>query len=112
MSDPVLLSSSPKQPPTHWKQTVILLPEEAIEETEVGFPIAIHLKMNRSTESSRRYNLELEILDAEKEEHSMPCDCILTKCILTKSHLMAMDSGAMKDESGLKIANGNEKIDD
>uniref|UniRef100_A0A336LS43 type I protein arginine methyltransferase n=1 Tax=Culicoides sonorensis TaxID=179676 RepID=A0A336LS43_CULSO len=90
-SDPISLSTSPKEPPTHWKQTLITFPEHATEEIdEIGIPLAVQLKISRSADSPRRYNLQLEILDAEKEEHAMPCDCILTKCILTKQHLRSM----------------------
>lgn len=92
MIDPICLSTSPKEPPTHWKQTVIAFPEDATEEIdEDGIPIAVQLKITRSADSTRRYNLQLEILDAEKEEHAMPCDCILTKCILTKQHLRSLE---------------------
>lgn len=100
MSNPIILSTSPKEPATHWKQTVIAFPEDATEEIdEIGIPIAVQLKITRSSESLRRYNLQLEILDADKEEHAMPCDCILTKCILTKQHLRSLEMGEM-DTSG------------
>lgn len=92
MVDPICLSTSPKEPATHWKQTVIAFPDDATQEIdEDGVPIAVQLKITRSSDSSRRYNLQLEILDADKEEHAMPCDCILTKCILTKQHLCSLD---------------------
>lgn len=94
-SDPVLLSTGPKTDATHWKQTVIVLPEEACEDTEVGTPIAVSLSMKKNAASPRRYDLQLEVLDAEKEEHSLPCNCILTKCILTKAHLEAMESDSI-----------------
>lgn len=97
-SDPVLLSTGPKSDPTHWKQTVIVLPEDACEDVEVGTPLAVGLMLKKNAACGRRYDLQLEVLDAEKEEHSLPCSCILTKCILTKAHLEAMetDSGEIK----------------
>lgn len=87
-----MLSTSPKADPTHWKQTVIVLPEEACEVVEVGSPLAISLSLKKNEEYNRRYDLQLEVLDADKEEHSLPCNCILTKCILTKAHLEAMET--------------------
>jgi SAM-dependent methyltransferase len=87
-----VLSTGPADPVTHWKQSTIVLPDEACQDdVEVGEPIALNLVMKRSGHSSRRYDLTLSILDADKEEHNMPCDCILTKCILTKAHLMSME---------------------
>lgn len=39
---------------------------------------------------SHRYDLQLTLLDAEKEEHHLPCECHMTKCILMKTHLEKM----------------------
>lgn len=51
--DHIVLSTGPKAKPTHWKQTVILLPDEqTVEEQE---PIAFQLDMKRDINSSRRY---------------------------------------------------------
>jgi hypothetical protein len=87
----VILSTGPSDPVTHWKQSIIVLPDTACDEIEKGEPIALHLVLKRSEQYSRRYNMTLSILDPEKEEHGLPCDCIMTKCILTKAHLMSMD---------------------
>ncbi|XP_055547672.1 protein arginine N-methyltransferase 6 [Wyeomyia smithii] len=87
----VVLSTSPNSTPTHWKQSVILLPENACEEVEKLDPIAFILSLNRNTDHVRRYNLQLTLLDAEKEEHGLPCDCVMTKCILMKAHLQKME---------------------
>lgn len=86
--DAVILSTHPKAKSTHWKQTIILLPEN-IETLEPLTPVAFKLLIKRSEENSRRYNLLLEILNPEEEEHPLPCDCVMTKCILTKAHLAA-----------------------
>ncbi|CAH2243012.1 probable protein arginine N-methyltransferase 6.1 [Pararge aegeria] len=78
----VVLSTGPEAKLTHWKQTVILLPEEQnVDEQE---PIAFLLDMNRDKNSSRRYNLELTLLDPQEVEHPVPCTCDMTKCILIK----------------------------
>lgn len=49
---PVRLDTGPQSPPTHWKQTVIILPEQ--EEVEVGDPIAFQLDMTRDPVNGRR----------------------------------------------------------
>ncbi|XP_077298918.1 arginine methyltransferase 8 [Arctopsyche grandis] len=81
----VILCTAPKSPPTHWKQTVIVLPNELL--IEKGQPIAWELNMKRSDESSRRYILQLELLDPTKESHPMPCSCDMTKCIVIRTYL-------------------------
>lgn len=87
----VVLSTNPNCPATHWKQSVILLPEHACEEVDKLDPIAFSLSLTRNPDHYRRYNLQLTLLDAEKEEHGLPCDCVMTKCILTKAHLLKME---------------------
>ncbi|ETN66844.1 protein arginine n-methyltransferase [Anopheles darlingi] len=86
----IVLSTNPVAPETHWKQTVIPLPEGACEDLEQRDPIAFELKMTRNKDTNRRYDLQLTLLDAEKEEHSLPCECQMTKCILMKAHLEKM----------------------
>lgn len=91
----VVLSTSPFSERTHWKQTVIVLPEYAQEDVEERDPIAFSLVMKRNPLNSRQYNLEMTLLDSEDIEHQFPCDCIMTKCILAKAHLatiQAMDT--------------------
>lgn len=85
--DAVTLSTSPATTPTHWKQTVIPLPDEVLEDVETRYPIAIKIDLRRTDENRRHYNLEMTMVDADDVEHSVPCDCILTKCILIKEHL-------------------------
>lgn len=89
----LVLSTHPRDPHTHWKQTVILLPESAQEDVDERDPVAFELSIRRSVQNSRHYNLEVTLIDQEKIEHPMPCDCVLTKCILTKAHLMSMQGG-------------------
>lgn len=48
----VRLETGPLNPPTHWKQTVIILPEE--QEVEMGDPIAFQLDMTRDAVNGRR----------------------------------------------------------
>lgn len=50
--NPVRLDTGPLSTPTHWKQTVIILPEE--QEVELGDPIAFQLEMCRDSVNKRR----------------------------------------------------------
>ncbi|XP_028156760.1 protein arginine N-methyltransferase 1 [Ostrinia furnacalis] len=104
--NPVRLDTGPLSPPTHWKQTVIILPEE--QEVETGDPIAFELKMTRDAVTTRRYNLQLSLLDAEVIEHPLPCTCDLTKCLLIKTYMLqhpelpsktAMETNGIEDEA-------------
>lgn len=83
----VILSTGPCDPPTHWKQCVILLPDFACEEVTQSEPVAFQIKMKRNPDDMRKYNLEVELLDPKDVEHPFPCNCHMTKCILTKAHL-------------------------
>lgn len=86
--DVVTLSTAPTAEPTHWKQTVILLPDQQQEDIEQNDAIALKVSMKRSgDESLRRYYLEVYILDPNDVEHSVPCACSLTKCILIKKQI-------------------------
>lgn len=85
--DSVVLSTAPSSEPTHWKQTVILLPDQYQECMDINEAAAFHLLMKRNEENQRQYKIEVTILDPNDAEHSMPCHCNLTKCILIKEHL-------------------------
>lgn len=87
-NEEVILSTHPESESTHWKQTIIPLPTN-IETVEQLSPIAFKLSIQRHPEHFRRYNILLEILDPASDDvnHPLPCDCIMTKCILTKAHL-------------------------
>ncbi|XP_066992877.1 uncharacterized protein Art8 isoform X2 [Anabrus simplex] len=84
-TQPVVLSTSPEDQCTHWKQTVLVLPQE-INVTE-DEPIAWELKLKRSVDNPRQYSIEFIMLDPEKEQHPIPCYCHLTKCIVTRTFL-------------------------
>lgn len=87
----ITLSTAPTANATHWKQTVIILPDQYQEEIEASEPIAFNLIMKRNQENHRQYKLELTILDENDIEHPLPCDCNRTKCILVKEHLKLTD---------------------
>lgn len=92
MGDSVVLSTSPKSVQTHWQQTVVVLPETAHDDVEPKDPIAFSLAIKRNADNRRRYNMEMTLIDRDEIEHAIPCDCILTKCILTKAHLASLQT--------------------
>lgn len=83
----VTMSTAPSFEPTHWKQTIILLPDQYQEYVEANEAIAFSLTMKRNEENPRQYKLEVTIMDSNEVEHSLPCECNFTKCILIKEHL-------------------------
>ena len=91
----LVLSTAPSAPPTHWKQTAIVLPEErTVEDAE---PLAWELTLTRDPEAHRHYNIELTLLDPEKEKHPAPCNCHMTKCIVIRK-FMEQQEDAEDDE--------------
>lgn len=87
----VTLTTAPGEPETHWKQTVILLPDHVHENIEVREALALSLSIKRNENNPRHYNIEVQMLDPESVEHPLPCNCILTKCILIKEHLATFE---------------------
>ena len=70
------LSTSPLDPPTHWKQTVVLLPSELQSAINVssmasegrsggdcGDAVGVNFSFERGTERSRAYELSIELFD-------------------------------------------------
>ncbi|ENN74605.1 protein arginine N-methyltransferase 6 isoform X1 [Dendroctonus ponderosae] len=90
-TEPVSLSTEPDEPETHWKQTLIVLPNSM--NVEVGSPICYDLTIKRSTDSNRRYNIELIMLDPEEVQHPEFCRCFMTKCILVNAMLEKYERG-------------------
>ncbi|CAH2089459.1 unnamed protein product [Euphydryas editha] len=82
----VILKTGPESPATHWKQTIILLPEEQLVDEQE--PIAFQLDMNRDQVYPRRYNWQLLLLDPEQVEHPVPCTCHMTNCILFETVML------------------------
>lgn len=92
--DPVILSTSPHDVPTHWKQTIIVLPDET--EVEVSAPICFEINIKRSEEYARRYNIELQLMNSEEVVHPEPCECYMTKCIIIKKMLESYENNEIK----------------
>uniref|UniRef100_A0A1L8DM44 type I protein arginine methyltransferase n=1 Tax=Nyssomyia neivai TaxID=330878 RepID=A0A1L8DM44_9DIPT len=84
---PITLSTSPSDMPTHWKQTVIILPDASVLTVEPNEAIAYELSIKRNQSSARGYTLQLDQIDADDMDHPIPCSCILTKCIVLKTHI-------------------------
>ena len=85
-----VLSTAPWEEPTHWKQTVIVLPN-TIEISE-GEPLAYEIKLEKDFNDFRRYNVSLVMLEATEIEHDIPCNCYMTKCIVTKTYIQNLNS--------------------
>lgn len=84
--EPVILSTEPGSEETHWKQTVIVLPEEILIEEEKR-PIAYELDLKKSQGDCRKYQIQFTMLDEETVEHPEYCTCYMTKCILARAVL-------------------------
>lgn len=80
-----VLSTAPTESPTHWKQTVVMLPREFVV-TE-GMPLAWELRIHRSGVGCRQYDIEFSELDPEEVKHPVPCRCYMTKCIVIRTYL-------------------------
>lgn len=87
----VRLSTSPQSPPTHWQQTVILLPGSiTVEEGDViGWELSLISRRNigqqqqpEHLQKQRGYIIELNLLDAEADEHPVPCGCGQARCAI------------------------------
>ncbi|CAB3990689.1 probable arginine N-methyltransferase [Paramuricea clavata] len=93
----LILSTAPRCPPTHWKQTVIVLPTEI--SLQAGDVIGFNIKLSQSATNHRHYNIQVEVL-SDEEDHPMPCNCGLARCKLIKTFMQEQDE-----------LDGNEVID-
>ncbi|KAF7997304.1 hypothetical protein HCN44_005581 [Aphidius gifuensis] len=84
------LSTSPFNKPTHWKQTVIALPQS--HDVEANEPVAVKITMKKDQLKPRWYNLELEVIDPDDAEHDIPCNCYMTKCIVSREFIKQHDN--------------------
>eukprot|EP01112_Ceratiomyxa_fruticulosa_P013758 TRINITY_DN3885_c0_g2_i5.p1 TRINITY_DN3885_c0_g2~~TRINITY_DN3885_c0_g2_i5.p1 ORF type:complete len:371 (-),score=71.86 TRINITY_DN3885_c0_g2_i5:21-1133(-) len=93
----VVLSTAPNKPETHWKQTVIVLPQAL--SVQEGDHMSCNLSLNMVPENNRRYDLTFEIEGQNGDEdlvfedgddemfdgHEVDCDCV--KCALIRACL-------------------------
>ena len=92
-SSMIRLTTHPSSPSTHWKQTLVFLPEDIYPLKGESVPVDIHLQQRE--ENQRHYNLTIAIQDdqdmdaettsseeeeEEEEEHPIPCPCDRAKC--------------------------------
>jgi len=59
----VTLATGPEDQPTHWKQTVIFLPQTCL--VEAGLEMYCVIKMVQDTGNKRHYNITLELTDGD-----------------------------------------------
>jgi len=95
-SSSIRLTTSPYSLSTHWKQTLVFLPEDIYPLKDDIIPVNIYLK--QSEENQRQYNLTISIKENSSEdmtsdsdsdeesldEHPIPCPCDRQKCKLIK----------------------------
>lgn len=82
-----VLGTGPRDPATHWKQTVLLLLGQGVDTLEKDEVVGWRLGLEQAEDNPRQYRLSLEVLDPEQEEHPVPCDCGVAKCALFKAVL-------------------------
>jgi len=92
----VVLGTGPRDVPTHWKQTVLLLLGEGGQTLEEDEVVGWQLGMEQSATNPRQYSLSLELLDPSTEEHPVPCICRMGKCALIKA-LLDKEEEEMED---------------
>lgn len=93
---PVKLSTSPSSAATHWKQTIIVLPSSI--QVEEGDLIGWELTLKRSMEHRRRYQIELNLLDPEEDEHPVPCSCGQARCVVIAAFMAKADEEPLPDD--------------
>ena len=79
----VTLSTGPASPPTHWMQTVVMMPNAAID-LEVDEVIGWEVKLTEGKIADNKQNhaIDVTLLDPLAERHPEYCDCGLAKCAL------------------------------
>ena len=85
----VVLSTCPRSSPTHWKQTVIVLPTSVpVEEGDI---VGWQLRLDQGSRNHRHYQIQLDLLDPDVEEHPVPCACGQVKCVIIAAYLAKED---------------------
>lgn len=79
-----IFSTSSAFPPTHWKQSVIVFPDNVEVEESEG--LAYKIALTRSA-NPRRYAIELTPLEVEDVEHDIGCQCSLARCRIISAYI-------------------------
>ncbi|ODN02985.1 Protein arginine N-methyltransferase 1 [Orchesella cincta] len=84
--EPVELSTAPWSEETHWKQTLIMLPDKLdFEEGDItGWEIS--LEKASLDKGSRSYRIHYQCL-GDDDEHPVPCECGAVKCEIIKHYM-------------------------
>ena len=64
----MILDTSPSSPPTHWKQTIIMLPNAVGFNVEQGTQIDCRITLATDEVHARRYNLTLDLGDEQEDQ--------------------------------------------
>lgn len=108
---PVVLSTAPSAPPTHWKQTSVMLPEPLRVEA-AGDPVRFAVTVAADPENERMYDFSVDLLPCggvgggggddddgkggEAEitfgDHPPSCDCL--QCVLVRAATREYDAAA------------------
>ncbi|XP_025089637.1 probable protein arginine N-methyltransferase 6 [Pomacea canaliculata] len=99
---PSILSTSPASPETHWKQTVIILPQAV--SVDANDAIGCRVDLEQDTTNKRHYNITLELvgedmneettddsIESDGEDHPVPCECEHAKCRLIRALMEKYD---------------------
>jgi len=89
----VVLSTSPSAPPTHWKQTIVMLPQPLPIPSSKNLP-KVMIQMTPSDANQRHYDISLEIPDAFRDDLDEELDL---KDIIMQQFEHDMDEGEDED---------------
>lgn len=96
---PTTLRTGPLEPPTHWKQTVIFLPQTIL--VEGGISLGCHVTMAQDEGNKRHYNITVELVDEDyasdedsisSTDHPVPCPCGSSRCCLISALVNKFDT--------------------
>lgn len=99
----VTLDTSPMALPTHWKQTIIPLFRDSIEEESVEQDEIVGWQLSLArTMDARQYGIQVEVLDPAEVEHPVPCGCKSAKCTLISALLAQEDTEDIDELDGIE----------
>ncbi|XP_059176808.1 uncharacterized protein LOC131956406 [Physella acuta] len=98
LNPPTRLRTGPLDPPTHWKQTIIFLPQTIF--VEGGVSLGCHVTMSQDASNKRHYNITVELVEEEDSDadsisstdHPVPCPCGSSRCRLISALVDKFDT--------------------